>query len=131
MKRLQLETFMAVKLIVAVLVFAVATSVALAQERSAAKLKEDTQKVVNMIANDRAKLLAYCETLKVSEQIDQADPNKDDQKLEDLNQRMDELNGKIGPEYVSLMQDLQDIDPNSPDGLEIGTTLAALDKLCS
>ena len=38
--------------------------------------------------------------------------------------------GMLGPEYLKLGQDLQDIDPNSADGLELGRTLASLDKLC-
>jgi hypothetical protein len=44
---------------------------------------------------------------------------------------VDELGKKIGPEYVALMEGLQDMDPNSKDGKDIGTTLEALDKLCA
>lgn len=44
---------------------------------------------------------------------------------------MEELATKLGPEYVALMGGLQDIDPNSKDGQEIGSTLDALDKLCA
>jgi hypothetical protein len=38
---------------------------------------------------------------------------------------------KLGPEYVALMRGLQDIDPESEDGHEIGSVLEALDKLCA
>ena len=36
----------------------------------------------------------------------------------------------IGPEYVALMDGLDDIDPSSKDGQEIGNALEPLDKLC-
>ena len=41
---------------------------------------------------------------------------------------MDELGKKLGPEYVALMVGLEEIDPESQDGQEIGSTL---DKLCA
>jgi hypothetical protein len=101
---------MAVKLIVAVLVTAVTVLPTLAQEQSPAKLKADAQKIVEMISSNTAKLQAYCETVKVGEQMDQADPNKDTDKLEDLYKKLDELNEKLGPEYATFMEELQDID---------------------
>jgi hypothetical protein len=44
---------------------------------------------------------------------------------------MKELENNLGPEYVALMDGLQDIDPESDDGADIGAALAALDKLCA
>jgi hypothetical protein len=44
---------------------------------------------------------------------------------------MDELGKKLGPEYVALMDGLQQIDPESEDGQEIGLMLEALEKLCA
>jgi hypothetical protein len=44
---------------------------------------------------------------------------------------MDELGTKLGPEYVSLMDGLEEIDPNSPDGQEINSMLETLDQLCA
>jgi hypothetical protein len=35
------------------------------------------------------------------------------------------------PEYIELIGELQDMDPNSEDGKEITSTLEALDKLCT
>ena len=43
---------------------------------------------------------------------------------------MEELATKLGPEYVALMGELQDIDPSSKDGQDISLALAGLDKLC-
>jgi hypothetical protein len=44
---------------------------------------------------------------------------------------VDELATKLGPEYIALMNGLQDMDPDSEDAKEISSTLEALEKLCS
>ena len=121
---------MDVKLITAILVTAAMASAALAQGPSTEKLKADAQEVVKIISSDSARVQAYCETIKLGDQMDQAEQNNDSDKAEGLSNKIDELNQKLGPEYLKLGQDLQDIDPNSADGLELGRTLAALDKLC-
>ena len=121
---------MDVKLITAILVTAAMASAALAQGPSTEKLKADAQEVVKIIGGDSAKVQAYCETIKLGDQMDQAEQNNDSDKAEGLSKKIDELNQKLGPEYLKLGQDLQDVDPNSQDGLELGRTLAALDKLC-
>jgi len=38
---------------------------------------------------------------------------------------------KLGPEYSALMDALEDINPNSQNGQQIGSVLSALDKLCA
>ena len=121
---------MDVKLITAILVTAAMASAALAQGPSTEKLKADAQEVVKIISSDSARVQAYCETIKLGDQMDQAEQNNDSDKAEGLSKKIDELNQKLGPEYLKLGQDLQDVDPNSPDGLELGRTLASLDKLC-
>ena len=121
---------MDLKLIAAFLVTAATASAALAQGASTEKLKADVQKVVKIISSDSAKVQAYCETIRLSYQVDQALQKNDADKAEGLSKTIGELNQKIGPEYLKLGQDLQDIEPNSPDGLEIGRTLDALDKVC-
>jgi hypothetical protein len=121
---------MDVKLITAILVTAAMASAALAQGPSTEKLKADAQEVVKIIGGDSAKVQAYCETIKLGDQMDQAEQDNDSDKAEGLSKKIDELNQKLGPEYLKLGQDLQDVDPNSPDGLELGRTLASLDKLC-
>ena len=121
---------MGLKLIAAFLVTAATASAALAQGASTEKLKADVQNVVKIISSDSAKVQAYCETIRLSYQVDQALQKNDADKAVGLSKKIDELNQKIGPEYLKLGQDLQDIEPNSPDGLEIGRTLDALDKVC-
>jgi hypothetical protein len=123
---------MNLKLIVAILAIAAVPVCAQAQKPSAAKVtKADAQKVVKMISGDKAKTQTYCDMAKLGEQIEQANEKKDTKKADELSQKMDELGTKLGPEYVALMDGLQEIDPESQDGQEIGSTLEALDKLCA
>jgi hypothetical protein len=119
------------KLIVTILVIAAVPVCAQAQPPSAAKVtKADAQKVLNIISGDKVKTQTYCDIAKLGEQAEEADP-KDTKRADELYQKMDELAKKLGPEYVALMDGLQDINPNSQVGQEIGSTLSALDKLCA
>ena len=123
---------MNLKLIVAILVIAAVPLFAQAQPPSTAKVtKADAQKVFNIISGDKAKTQTYCDIAKLGDQIDEADQKKDTNKADELYQKMDELAKKLGPEYVALMDGLQDVNPNSQVGQEIGSTLSALDKLCA
>jgi hypothetical protein len=122
---------MKVKLIVAILVIAAVPVCAQAQAPDAAKVtKADAQKVVKMISGDKAKSQTYCDILNLGE-IEKAGQNKDAKKTDELNQKRDELTIKLGSEFIALMDELQDIDPESEDGQEIDSTLDALDKLCA
>ena len=123
---------MNLKLIVAILVIAAVPMSAQAQKPSAANVtKADAQKVVKMISGDKAKTQTYCDMAKLGEQIEQANEKKETKKADELSQKMDELGTKLGPEYVALMDGLKEIDAESQDGQEIGSTLEALDKLCA
>ena len=68
---------------------------------------------------------------KLGSQIAGADEKNDTKKADELSQKMDGLMKKLGPEYVALVDGLQDIDPDSKDGQEIGSTMEAFDKLCA
>ena len=88
-----------------------------AQPPSGAKVtKADAQKVLKIISDDKAKTQTYCDIMKLGDEIEKADEKKADE----LFQKMDELAKKLGPEYVALMDGLQDINPNSQVGQEIG-----------
>jgi len=125
-------TFMILKLIVAILAVATVPVCAQAQAPSAAKAtKASAQKVIKIISGDKAKTQIYCDIGKFSIQIDDAEQKKDIKKIDELNQKMEELATKLGPDYAALMDGLQDIDPNSKDAQEIGSMLEALDKSCA
>ena len=116
---------------VAILVIAVPVC-AQAQPPSAAKVtKADAQNVIEIIKGDRAKTQTYCDMAKLGDQIEQAEEKKDTKKIDELYRQMDELTTKLGPEYVALMDGLQEIDTGSEDGQEIDLMLEALDKLCA
>ena len=121
---------MNLKLIVAILVIAAVPVYAQAQAPSATKsTKADAQNVIKIIRGDKAKTQIYCDIGKLGEGIAQAEQKKDTKKADELYRQMDELGTKLGPEYVALMDGLEELDPNSLDGQEIGSMLEGLDKL--
>jgi len=50
----------------------------------------------------------------------------DEKKADELNQKMGELQKKLGPEYAALMDAFQDVDLGSEVGQEISSMFAAL-----
>ena len=117
-------------LIVAILLIAEAPMYAQDQQSNAIKLKADAQKVVSIIKGDKAKTQVYCEINDLGEQIGEADQKKDDKNAEALSQQVTELQKKLGPEYLALVNNLNNVDPNSPEGREIDSILAPLDDAC-
>jgi hypothetical protein len=127
---MNLKTIIAVSAI-AVLPFSLPLC-AQAQQKGTPKVtKADAQKVINIISADKAKTKLYCDIAALGEQIDAAAQKKDEKKIDELSQKADEMGTKIGPEYVALMDGLQELDEKSKDGEEIGAMLEALDKLCT
>ena len=119
------------KLIVAILVIAAVPVCAHAQPPSAAKVsKADAQKVLKIISGDKVKSQTYCDIAELDDQIDKADEKKDTERADELFRKRAELATTLGPEYAALMDGLQDVNPNSQIGEEIGSVLSALDKLC-
>lgn len=88
------------------------------------------QKVVQIISADKAKAKSYCDIAVLGDQLDAAAQKKDEKKMDELSQKVDDLAQKVGPEYVALMNGLDDVDPDSKEGKEIGAVLEGLDKLC-
>ena len=63
-------------------------------------------------------------------QIGEANEDQDNKKAEALSQKVIELEKKLGPEYVALVDGLKNVDPNSPEGAEISSILETLDDSC-
>jgi mevalonate kinase len=122
---------MNLKLIIATLAIAGVSVCAQAQQPSGAKVKTDVQNVVKIISGDKAKTQTYCQIDELSDQVTQAAQKKDDKKVEELSRKIDELEGTLGPEYVALVKELEEVDPNSLDGQEISSAIDALDRLCA
>lgn len=64
-------------------------------------------------------------------QIEDGNEAKDKKTADVLTQKMGGLEKQLGPEYLSLMSGLQDIDPESDDGVEIEALLRPLDRSCA
>jgi hypothetical protein len=122
---------MKLKLIVAVLAIAAIPVCTLAQGQAPKVTKADAQKVVKTISADKAKTQMYCDMTKLGDQIGEADQKKDAKKVDELSKKMDDMSQKMGPEYIALMDGLQEMDPNSKEGQDIGAVLDGLDKLCA
>jgi hypothetical protein len=121
------RVLMNLKLIAAILMIAAIPVFARAQKPSAATVTHaDARKLLEIIKGDKAKTQTYCDMVKLGHQMAAADEKEADE----LNQKMGELEKKLGPEYAALMVGFQDIDPQSEVGQEISSTLDVLDNLC-
>jgi len=127
---------MNLKLIVAVSVLLTTSAFAQGQMGGAAPegpppTKADIQKVVQIISGDQAKSKLYCDLMKLNDQAMDADEKNDTKKSDELNKQIDALQPKLGAEYMSLMERLQQMDPSSKEGQELSAEFQPLDKLCS
>ena len=115
---------------VAVLVISSVPLYAQGQQPDTAKLKADARKVVGIIGADKAKIQTYCQFANLSDQLDQANQDKDSKNAVVLSQKIDGLKKKLGPEFVTLVDGLNNVDPDSPDGQEIASIIESLDDSC-
>jgi hypothetical protein len=122
-----MRAVMNLRLIVAILAISAVPIYSQAQTAGTAKLKADAQKVVKIISSDKRRAQIYCQIAELSDEIDQ---EENPTKTEELSQKIDNLEQKLGAEYATLVGKLKDIDPNSQDAREIGSILEALDRLC-
>jgi hypothetical protein len=120
--------FMNRLLIVAILMLSTAPLYAQGQQQNVAKLKEDARNAVGIIGADRGKTQSYCQIVDLlGRQLDQ---EKNKKKNKALSQRIDQLQKKVGLEFVVLENILTDIDLKSPDGREIALIIQGLNQSC-
>jgi hypothetical protein len=118
-------------LIVAILMLSTAPLYAQGPLENIAKLKEDALNAVGIIGADRDKTQSYCEIVDLlGRQLGRADEEKNKKKTKSLAQRIDQLQKKLGPEFVVLENILADIDLKSPDGREIALIIQRLNQSC-
>jgi hypothetical protein len=113
-------------LIVSILLISAVPEYAQGQQPNMAKLKADA----SIISGDKAKTQTYCQINDLGGQIGEANEEQDNKKAEALSRKVSELEKKLGPEYVALVNGLTDVDPNSPEGAEISSILETLDDSC-
>jgi hypothetical protein len=120
---------MNMKLIVAILLTTAMAVYAQAQDPNS--VVTAAQRVVEIISRDPAKVETYCAIGRLGVQIEDANEAKDKKTADVLTQKMRGLEKQLGPEYLSLMYGLQEIDPESEDGVEIEAMLRPLDRSCA
>lgn len=116
---------MKLKLIIA---FGVIAALSVPAEAQKKPTKADAQQVVKVISADKAKSKIYCDLAKLGEEAQQAEEKKDSKKADELAKKMDDMSKQLGPEYVALMDGMQNLDEK--DAEAIGASLESLDKLC-
>jgi hypothetical protein len=114
-------------LIVGILIISTAPLYAQRQQQNVAKLKEDARNAVGIIGADRGKTQSYRQIVDL---LGRADQEKNKKKTKALAQRIDQLQKKLGPEFVVLENILEDIDLKSPDGREIALIIQRLNQSC-
>jgi hypothetical protein len=72
----------------------------------------------------------YCELSKLNQQMAKLDEKNDEKTLQSLGQKADDLAQKVGPDYVKLLDGLDQIDENSNEAKEFGAALGSLDRQC-
>jgi hypothetical protein len=126
---------MNLKLLIAVSIFAISPVVAFAQkdeptDQAPMPSLADAQKVVQTIGNDKAKLQAYCELGKLEDQMAKAEEGNDTKTVEALVAKVDALAQQIGPEYVRIIEGLEEVDPSSAEGQKFAAVFNTLHDKC-
>jgi hypothetical protein len=101
------------------------------QQPSADQLKAHAQNTVKIISGDKQKIDAYCELVGLTDPFDQAVEEKDIKKAEELSQKGQELQRKLGPEFAALADGMSSADLSSQDAREIGSIIGNLSEYCS
>jgi len=73
---------------------------------------------------------AYGEFTKLTQQMALADQRKDTKTLQALSPKADTLTQRLGPDYVRLMDGLDQMDENSSAGKEFAAAFDSLGKQC-
>ena len=120
---------MNLKLVVAILMTSAMATYARAQDRS--PVVTAAQTLVKIISSDPAKVETYCTIGVIGVQIEDANEAKDKKTADLLTQKMRGLEKQLGPEYLSLMHELEEMDPESDDVVEIEALLRPLDRSCA
>ena len=111
---------------------AVVPMCAQAQSPSVSKVgKGDAVKVATIIRGDKVKIQTYCDLQKLAEQIKKANRKKDRKKVDELFRKAGTVEETLGPEYLALINGIQEIVENDELRAEFVLAFAALAKLCA
>ena len=93
--------------------------------------KTDVQNVVQIVTTDKVKTQAYCDLTKLYNQIEAAEQKDDSDTIQTLTKQADGLVANLGPEYLKVIEGLDQVDLTSSEGKEFMSILSGLDKLCT
>jgi len=127
---MELSTAMNRLLIAGIVIISTAPLYAQRQQQNVAKLKADAQKVVSVIGGDRAKTQTYCEARDIAKQFVQAQQQKENEKVEELADKLIEQQEDLGSEYLALMESLRNANLTSKDAQEIESMFDTLNQSC-
>jgi len=117
-------------LIVAIVVISTVALDAQGQQQNT-KFKEDARKAVAIIGADSGKTQSYCQIVDLlGRQLGRADHEKSKKRAKELSQKINQLQKKLGPEFVVLENILSDVDLKSPDGQEVALIIQSLNQSC-
>ena len=103
-----------------------------AQSPSVPKVdKGDAKKVATIIRSDKVKIKTYCDLQKLAEQIKKANRKKDGKKVDELFRKSETMEETLGPEYLALINGIQEIVGNDELRAEFVLAFGALAKLCT
>src|SRR5215472_9563119 len=125
---MELSTAMNRLLIAGIVIISTVPLYAQRQQQNVAKLKADAQKVVSVIGGDKAKTQTYCEARDIAKQFVQAQQQKDNEKAEELADKLTEQQMNLGSEYLALMESLRNANLTPKDGQEIESLFDELDE---
>jgi len=93
--------------------------------------KADVLIVVQIVTNDKAKTQAYCDLTKLYDQIQAAEQKEDSDTIQALTKQADGLVEKLGPEYLKMIEGLDEVDLTSSEGKEFISIFSRFDKPCT
>ncbi len=98
---------------------ALSAAPAFAQDQAPAKASQaEVQKVVDSIKADKSKMAQFCDLMKLQGDYQAAADKKDDKKLEEIENKMDETAKKLGPDFDRVTSaEIDDDSAKLLDGL--------------
>ena len=91
----------------------------------------DAEKVATIIRSDRIKTKTYCDLQKLAKQIQKANQKKDRKTVDELFRKVETIEQTLGPEYLALIDGIQEIAENDQLRAEFVLAFGALAKLCT
>ena len=117
------------KVVVAILLI---VGVAVCAHAQSMPSKADARRVVEIISSDKAKTQTYCDIQDLGEQMERAYEERNIRLVDELLQKFDTMERALGPEYVALIDALEQFDPEKDKlGAEVMFELTALNRLCT